>query len=155
MVLAFVAVIAGSTGCRRSPFQRLTDEAAPGPEPTSERSDVPRLLPVTADGVLPANALGSQTWQGAGTADPSVRQANAEASAPLPPKPTPLLDAALKLRDGRGAAKAPCHPRRDKRSSRRRGFSEPAQKVRQAETGGSIANCRATKGCLPGSEASG
>ena len=57
---------------------------------------MPRLLPVTADGVLPANALGSQTWQGAGTADPSVRQANAEASAPLPPKPTPLLDAALK-----------------------------------------------------------
>jgi hypothetical protein len=99
LVLACVILIAGSTGCRRSLFERLADDAAPATALNSDRSEIPQLLPVPDNQIQPAKADVLVRVQGSGKADPTVRQANAadqEAPAPVAPKPTPLLDAALK-----------------------------------------------------------
>lgn len=99
LVLACVAVIAGSTGCRRSPFQRLADDTAPESARYVDRSQMPQLLPVPDDEIQPAKADVVVHIPGSSKADPAVREANASgqtAQANQAPKPTPLLDAALK-----------------------------------------------------------
>jgi hypothetical protein len=75
MVLACVALMAVSTGCRQSPFQRLAAGTVPEPSPAGKQPEIPRLLPV------PETGSGTETMSGP--------------VAPAP-APTPLLDAALK-----------------------------------------------------------
>jgi len=85
MVLACVALMAVSAGCRRSPFQRLADGTAPESSPAAAQPEIPRLLPVPENGsgtvVAPVPEKGSGTESMSG---------------PVAPVPTPLLDAALK-----------------------------------------------------------
>ncbi|MGO8899893.1 MAG: hypothetical protein ACLQU5_16305 [Isosphaeraceae bacterium] len=84
MVLACVALMAVSAGCRRSPFQRLADGTAPESSPAAAQPEIPRLLPVPEKGsgtvVAPVPEKGSETESMSG---------------PAAPVPTPLLDAAL------------------------------------------------------------
>ena len=85
MVLACVALMAVSAGCRRSPFQRLADGTAPESSPAAAQPEIPLLLPVPEKGsgtvVAPVPEKGSETESMSG---------------PVVPVPTPLLDAALK-----------------------------------------------------------
>ena len=85
MVLACVALMAVSAGCRRSPFQRLADGTAPQSSPAAAQPEIPRLLPVPENG--PGTVVAPVPEKGSGTES---------MSGPVAPVPTPLLDAALK-----------------------------------------------------------
>jgi len=86
MVLACVALMTVSTGCRRSPFQRLEDGTAPDSSPAGAQSEIPQLLPVPES--QPGTVVSPIALEKA--------QGTESMTGPLSPAPTPLLDAALK-----------------------------------------------------------
>ena len=86
MVLACVALMAVSAGCRRSPFQRLADGTTPESSPDAAQPEIPQLLPV------PENRSGTVVAPVPPEKGPGIESM----SAPVAPVPTPLLDAALK-----------------------------------------------------------
>jgi hypothetical protein len=84
-VLACVALMTVSAGCRHSPFQRLADGTAPESSPAGAQPEIPQLLPV------PENRVGTVV------APVSENRSGTESmTGPVAPAPTPLLDAALK-----------------------------------------------------------
>jgi hypothetical protein len=87
MVLACVALMAVSTGCRQSPFQRLAAGTVPEPSPAGKQPEIPRLLPVPEQGSRTVPATVPETGSGTETMSGPIA---------LAPAPTPLLDAALK-----------------------------------------------------------
>jgi hypothetical protein len=97
-VLACVVVVVGSTGCRRSPFQRLGDDPIAGTGLNSDRPEIPPLLPVPDEEISSAKVIVPPVGVGTNTMDPAVlgtALSRQEATRPAKPAPTPLLDAAL------------------------------------------------------------
>jgi hypothetical protein len=97
-VLACVVVVVGSTGCRRSPFQRLGDDPVAGTGLNSDRPEIPRLLPVPDEEISSAKVIVPPVGVGTSTMDPAVRGTALSGQDAAPqgkPAPTPLLDAAL------------------------------------------------------------
>jgi hypothetical protein len=97
-VLACVGVIVGSTGCRRSPFQRLGDDPVAGTGRNSDRPEIPRLLPVPDEEISSAKVIVPPVAVGTSTMDPAVRGTalnGQDATPPAKAASTPLLDAAL------------------------------------------------------------
>ena len=94
--MACSAVLVVTVGCRRSPFQRLT-EVPPGPhEPAAgvERQAIPDLAPVVA---TPTAATIRTASPAPVEPHPEAEaEAEAEAAADATPTPTPMLDAALR-----------------------------------------------------------
>ncbi len=87
MVLACVALMTVSAGCRRSPFQRVGDGTAPESSPAGAQPEIPQLLPI------PENQPGTVV----APVPPAEKGPGIESmSGPGAPVPTRLLDAALK-----------------------------------------------------------
>ncbi len=103
-VLVCVAIMTVSSGCRRSPFQRLEDGSAGAPGSASTTGAVPPELPALM--AVPESGPGSGGVVGPGAVrassrslrtDPGLEHASGPpVPAPPAPAPTPLLDAALK-----------------------------------------------------------
>jgi len=97
MVLACVALMAVSTGCRQSPFQRLASGTVPDPSPAGKQPEIPRLLPVPETGPGTVPETGPEKGPGTVPETGSGTETMSGPVAPAPaPAPTPLLDAALK-----------------------------------------------------------
>jgi len=105
-VLVCVAIMTASSGCRRSPFQRLDDGPASASASASALAaaavppDLPALLAVPETGPMSGGAAGlgaSRAYSRSFGTDPALEQVSGPPAQASPaPAPTPLLDAALK-----------------------------------------------------------
>ncbi len=82
-VLACIAIMSVSTGCRRSPFQRLVDNSVAAPVLARDSEPVLETVPGAVTAMAPTPQRPTGPSRVAGFPDPL-------------PAPTPLLDAALK-----------------------------------------------------------